>query len=176
MFYVVFLKFWHLDTRIQQSWLQIRILRQKSCPEPAGNLANPESRPKDGQIVFLSVFYPIIRSKFQGWKIKIQFVFQCQWFKGVGTWSPAVPIGFPTLEPCLCFEPWRLRTFFCDSLDLHFGHLVTRWTELVCSTKGGFVTWTVFPTCRLLDARILERWSRIRNLCKVSDREPDLEI
>ena len=44
---VVLSNFWPLDANILKCWPQIRILRQKSCLEPAGNLENPESRPKN---------------------------------------------------------------------------------------------------------------------------------
>ena len=53
----VFLKFWLLDAGILQFWPQIRILRQKSCLEPAGKLENPSSRSKNAQIYFLICFF-----------------------------------------------------------------------------------------------------------------------
>ena len=61
MFYVVFPKFWPLDAKILQIWPQIRILRQKSCLEPAGKLENPSSRSKNAQINLLICFF-LIRS------------------------------------------------------------------------------------------------------------------
>ena len=37
----VFPKFWPLDAGNRKFWPKNRILRQKSCLEPAGNLPNP---------------------------------------------------------------------------------------------------------------------------------------
>ena len=69
IFEIVFPKFWPLDAGILQIWPQIRILRQKSCLEPAGKLANLSSRPKNGQINFLICFFinPIGRLNFEVW-------------------------------------------------------------------------------------------------------------
>ena len=59
LFYAVFPKFWPLDGRTQRIWPQIRIPRQKSFPEPAGKLENPESRSKSTDFVCFIVFFEI---------------------------------------------------------------------------------------------------------------------
>ena len=42
---------------MEYSGPEIRILREISSPEPAGNVISPQSRPKSGQINFLMCFF-----------------------------------------------------------------------------------------------------------------------
>ena len=48
--------FWPPGEGFEHFGPQIRILRQKSCLEPAGNLENPSSRPNNVKIMFLICF------------------------------------------------------------------------------------------------------------------------
>ena len=54
---LVFRIFWPLDAGIEHFGPEIRILREISFPEPAGNGPAPESRSKSGQINFLMCFF-----------------------------------------------------------------------------------------------------------------------
>ena len=47
---VGFPNFWPLEVKMEYSGPEIRILREISSPEPAGNVISPQSRLKSGQI------------------------------------------------------------------------------------------------------------------------------
>ena len=49
--------FWPLDTGIGYFWPQIRILREISSLEPAGNVQNPKSRSENDEINFSNLFF-----------------------------------------------------------------------------------------------------------------------
>ena len=54
---LVFPNIWPLDAGIGYFWPQIRILREISSLEPAGNVQNPKSRSENDEINFLICFF-----------------------------------------------------------------------------------------------------------------------